>query len=93
MSVVRLFTSLFPSLTYCGVGTDMHSPQRGVNGWTTIIANFTEEAILDQLIKRRTSVISQNLIITYQNDNKLEYIMLLTPRMERMESIQQQILC
>jgi hypothetical protein len=40
------------------IGTDMHAPSRGVNGWTTIIAkNFSEEAVWQELKERRTSFI------------------------------------
>jgi len=39
-------------------GTDMHHPERGVNAWTTLIpANFSEEAIFEELKARRTSFI------------------------------------
>lgn len=38
-------------------GTDMHNPSRGVNGWTTLISNFTEEAIMEALKQKKTSVI------------------------------------
>jgi len=40
-------------------GTDMHSPNVGVNGWTVMIpANFSEQSILDELKAiNRTSII------------------------------------
>ena len=47
-------------------GTDMHYPDRGVNGWTTLIpANFTEEAIMDELRARRTSFIYNGIDSPY----------------------------
>jgi hypothetical protein len=53
---------LFAINTGMGVitGCDVHSPGRGTNGWTTLIAEFTEDDIFDQLKKRRTSIVSSN---------------------------------
>jgi len=38
-------------------GTDMHTPMRGVNGWTTLISNFSEDAIFAALKAKNTSII------------------------------------
>jgi len=39
-------------------GSDMHHPDMPVNGWTTLKPkNFSEEAIFEELVARRTSVI------------------------------------
>jgi hypothetical protein len=67
--------SLHFLITLCK-GTDMHYPDRGVNGWTTLIpANFSEEAIMEELKAKRTSFIfnaidspySANLQFSSQN--------------------------
>eukprot|EP01114_Cavostelium_apophysatum_P000824 TRINITY_DN10726_c0_g1_i1.p1 TRINITY_DN10726_c0_g1~~TRINITY_DN10726_c0_g1_i1.p1 ORF type:complete len:404 (-),score=91.11 TRINITY_DN10726_c0_g1_i1:2-1213(-) len=37
-------------------GTDMHTPG-AVYGWTTLLSNFTEEAIFEALVAKQTSII------------------------------------
>lgn len=39
------------------LGTDMHHPSSGVYGWTTLLSNFTEEAIFEALKNKQTSII------------------------------------
>jgi len=47
-------------------GTDMHRPDGGVNGWTTLIpSNFSEEAIFEALKSKQTSFLYNAIASPY----------------------------